>query len=433
MRTHWIAAPIPIVFILAAPVPVFAQENVESVAGDIWLGGSLFTVEDLENLDDAVKLKPEQKDAALELMRGAMARARTMSLKYYRGWNDQDWSEDESDSTNAAHDYQKKMQDQMAEVVKLEKEVMSDLKALLENEQADLGWQRFERSRRRLIIRGAQQIVQQLGYSEGSHFAMAYGMQEPLIDVIALARSSKLTPAERAPLNEVFEPYETSMDSLVNDWRPFAKDHGNMMMWYMPDRKQPSEADKDKMQDLVKRMRQLQIRTARKVEEALTGAALERFQRQRLRRESQYRWMPAKRSPDVAAVLKLRSLTTDQKGQIDGLIKEADSQLLKFAIDDRHKMDESVLSGKEPTPEEMYGQGNAERYKQEQKLRRKLTKDVLALLTADQRTAYDTGIENEQDLVQAFDKRRSGSDNPWEMDADLNPWMDYWQQQQEDE
>ncbi|MFO0832396.1 MAG: hypothetical protein U0637_11235 [Phycisphaerales bacterium] len=424
---------------VVSPAASRAQE-VESVAGDVWLGSSLFTVEDLENLDEACRLKPEQKEASLELMRGAMARARTMSLRYYRGWMDQDWSEgeDEAGMAKAAQDYQEKMKKQQEDVVKLEKEVMGDLRALLETAQADLGWQRFERSRRRLIVRSAHTTMQQMAYQrngdDGFDFAAFQG-QEPLVDVVAMVRASKLSDGERAGLAEALEPYETGMDSLISDWRPLSKQHSrNQMFWWNPDGdKAPSKADIDKMGDLFKRMRQLQVRTARRVEEGLSGAAQERFQRQRLRRESRYRWMPAKRSPDVAAVLKLRSISADQKSQIDALIREADGQLLKFAIEDRHKQDEAVLLDKPAKPEEMWGQGDPERMKQEQKLRRKLSKDILALLTPEQRSAYDTGIENDQDLATAFDKRRGDADSPWEVDADLNPWQDMWQAQREEE
>ena len=180
-------------------------------------------------------------------------------------------------------------------------------------------------------------------------------------------------------------------------------------------------------------MRQLQIRTARRVEDTLTGDPLERFQRQRLRRESQYRWMPAKRSPDMAAILRLRSLTTDQKAGIDALVKDVDSQLLKYAMEDRHKADDAVLLDKEPDERHMWGGGDPKRMKEEQKLRKRLTKDALTILTPEQIAAYDTGIENDQDLVTAFDKRRGVGESPWEVDADLNPWGDVWEAQREEE
>ena len=426
--------------VIEVMAPSARAQEVEAVAGDVWLGGSLFTVEDLENLDDACGLKPEQKEAGLELMRGAMARARTMSLKYYRGWQDQELPEDggEADYAKQMEEYQNKMKKQQEDVVTLEKEVMNDLKALLETAQTDLGWQRFERSRRRLLVRDAHSVVLQMSQAQnsGDGFSYSYGYQEPVVDVIAMVRASKLSPAERESLKDVVEPYESSMDSIISDWRPLARQHGksSMMMWWdMNGRQAPSKADVDKVNDLFKRMRQLQVRTARRVEDTLTGPAQERFQRQRLRRESKYRWMPAKRAPEVAAVLRLRSLTTDQKSQIDGLVKAADSELLKFAMEDRHRLDEIILLDKEPSPQDMWGGGDPERARDEQKLRRKLTRDVLALLSADQRNAYDTGIENEQDLVQAFDKRRGDADSPWQVDQDLNPWMDQWQGQFDEE
>jgi hypothetical protein len=424
-----------------------ASEDVETVSGDVSLGSSLFTVEDLENFDAACTLMPEQKEAALELMRGAMSRARSMSLKSMRGWQDMDWSEEQADMAKAMEEFQDRAKKQGEEVLKLEKEVMVDLKSLLESAQVGEGWTKFERSRRRLLVRGAHFVLAQARSQVGEgdednpmHMMHAFGGDQGVIDVVAMVRASKLTPDEIAPLADTIETYETSLDSLVTSWRPFARAHGNsrsMFFWVDPSKQaKPSKGDVEQMGDVLKRMCQLQVRTSRKIEETLTGAALERFQRQRLRREMRWQWQPAKRTPEIIAVLRLRSLTADQKSGIDELLKKADSELLKFSVENLHKMDEKVLLDKEPEESDMYGDWGPEqheRVRQEQKLRRSLTKDVLALLSPDQRAAYDTGIENEQDLAQAFEKRRRESNSPWEIDQDLNPWMDVWQAHQEEE
>jgi hypothetical protein len=63
-----------------------------------------------------------------------------------------------------------------------------------------------------------------------------------------------------------------------------------------------------------------------------------------------------------------------------------------------------------------------ERQKKDARVRKDLIKLIVAMLDDKQRNAYETGIENEQDLANAFEKRRHGSD-PWGgADQELIGW-----------
>jgi hypothetical protein len=110
---------------------------------------------------------------------------------------------------------------------------------------------------------------------------------------------------------------------------------------------------------------------------------------------------------------------------VTAAVKEADRKLMQFAIEDLKKQDEDMIAGKKdetPDWERVQTPEMMERHKKEAKVRKDLIKEVVALLDDRQRNAYETGIENEQDLANAFEKRRHGG-NPWEgPDQELTGW-----------
>lgn len=407
----------------------------ETVSDQVWLGSALFTIEDLENLTEAAKLNQDQQDAALELMRGGMARARTMALRSYRGTDDWDWSDGE-DQMAKMKEWEEKLKKQREEVVDVEKSVMNDLKTLLEPAQVDEGWPKFERSRRRLLLRSVQQVQQQAaqlaqqhGGNDSMEFAMSFsGMESEVPDLIATIRASKLSKADLESLATVTDQYATSMDAVIKEYRGAAKTllSGQQGYWgfgHDEDAAKPSEGDLKTIKDTIKRMDDTHIKYAHQVDNELKGEAKDRFMRQRLRAEFKWQWTPAKRLPQIKAVMKLKSLTKDQKEEISSLMKKADEELLRLAAENLRKQDEQKLSGKEETNpwEHMQTPEGQERVKKEAKVRKDLIKDVLAVLDDNQKGAYETGIENDQDLADAFEKRRHGTE-AWGLDQELTGW-----------
>lgn len=405
----------------------------ETVANEVSLGSSLFTVEDLENLTEATKLTQEQKDAALELMRSGMARARTITLRAYRSMDDWEAVEDAADQAKMMEEWQKKAEERKTEVIDLEKSVMNDLKTLLEPEQANEGWPKFERSRRRLLLRGIQQVQQQVQYamqqqSAAEGEAMSYmlgGDESSVPDLVGILRASKLTAADMASLDLLLEQYATSMDTLIKEYRAAAKPvmESEWGMWTTGT--SLTKGDAETIKDRIEKMRQTHVRYARQVAEVLKGEAHDRFMRQRLRAEHTWQWQPSKRLPQVKAVLKLRSLTDAQREQLNAAVKEADAKLLQFAIEDLKQKDEDTIAGKKddrPAWQRMQTPEGLERQKKDARVRKDLIKQIVAMLDDKQRNAYETGIENEQDLANAFEKRRHGSD-PWGgADQELIGW-----------
>jgi hypothetical protein len=182
-------------------------------------------------------------------------------------------------------------------------------------------------------------------------------------------------------------------------------------------------------------MKETHVRHAQQIDNTLKGDAKDRFMRQRLRAEFKWQWTPSKRLPQIKAILKLKSLTKDQKDELTGMIKKADDELMRLASEGLRAQDTERLSGKQNEQqnpwEAMQSEGAQERAKKEAKVRKELIKEAVALLDDAQKTAYETGIESDQDLANAFEKRRHGTE-AWGLDQDMMSW-DWDQQRGEDE
>jgi hypothetical protein len=413
----------------------------EVISGEVSLGSSLFTVEDLENLSEAAELTKEQQEAARELMRGAMARARTITLRAHR--NMQGWEDvDPADMENAMAEWKERGEKQREEVLDLEKSVMNDLKTLLEPKQADEGWPKFERARRRLLLRTVQQVQQRTAMAqqeEGSFNYMSHMYEGDVPDLIGTVRASKLSDADMSAIQMPLEQYASNIDMLVREYRTAAASLLSKQDAMFFGAFHHAELTKDQagtIEEKIKKMRMAHVRAAKQVGETLKGEGRERFLRQRMRAEQRWQWQPSKRLPQVRAVLKIRSLSESQRSKINELIKQADGKLIESAAQTLHDQDEAILLEKKPDEENPWASMQTpeamERVKNESRIRRDLVRDIVAELNDTQRNAYETGIENDQDLTNAFETRRHGTDAWGGADRELIGW-DMWGDEGEDE
>jgi hypothetical protein len=175
----------------------------------------------------------------------------------------------------------------------------------------------------------------------------------------------------------------------------------------------PSEETEKRHRELTQRIGQLHVRTARLVEEQLQEPQKSQFQQQRLRIE----W--AGNYPDLIGwgrmqeVLKIRSLTGEQRQLIRQLVKAAEEKLLPDAQAMKAKWDERVLTDFDSKDEQDEDIASAFRKKTSQ-TRKQLIEDVLAILTPTQREHYENGVdgsaENEDKMLA---KRRYGENDWW--------------------
>jgi Spy/CpxP family protein refolding chaperone len=112
-------------------------------------------------------------------------------------------------------------------------------------------------------------------------------------------------------------------------------------------------------------------------------------------------------------VLKIRSLTGEQRQLIRQLVKAAEEKLLPDAQAMKAKWDERVLTDFDSKDEQDEDIASAFRKKTSQ-TRKQLIEDVLAILTPTQREHYENGVdgsaENEDKMLA---KRRYGENDWW--------------------
>lgn len=381
-----------------APVTSRAQEI---LSRDVWLGSQIFGVEDLEALDRCAKLSIEQREAALELMRSALPQARSLVVQWTRGFSELQMDPSVTDDWDSMRpkyaELSKRVVDESA---KLETDVMSNIKLLLNEDQLE-GWSCFERHRRRLLLR-----------SEGGRTD---------IDVFGMVRAIKPTEQDSIAINPILDTYERSLDSMVQELRPLLRLQGDTPgRWYDDNRREATENEQKQYGDLVKRISQLHVRTARQIVELLPEDKRLAFQKQRLFAEetNSNNYESFRSLPHIRSMLTIRSLSAEQIQTIKRLTKEADEQLLRGLIAEKNERDMRLLAGDDPDEYD----NNPDRPKQMRKLRydayQDLMKNVVATLNPDQKRAFESGIEGPSDIERLFARRRYATDR-WTLDRDL--------------
>ena len=372
----------------------------ETVSRDVWLGSQIFGVEDLEALDRTAKLTSEQREAAQELMRSALPQARALVVQWSRGYSeltmDPTYNDDWESIQPKYADLSKRT---LEEAVKLETDVMTNLKSLLTEDQLE-GWAGFERHRRRLVLR-----------SEGGRAD---------IDVFGMVRAIKLSEADMAAIAPMLDSYERSLDSMVQEFRPLLRLQGDTpSRWYGEQQVSTPEQQKQYV-DLLQRISQLHVRYARQIADALPADKKLALQKQRLFAEEHNsdKYESFRGLPHIRSALAIRSLSAEQKSKIKQLTKDADERMLREMISEKNELDLKILAGGDPDE----GSNDEERAKRMRKLKyeayQSLMTDVVASLNADQKRAYETGIEEPADIERLFARRRYAADR-WSLDRDL--------------
>lgn len=358
----------------------------------MWVGNALFTIDDIDLLEDVCSMTPDQTELAKELLKGVRLKSRGVRKRWERAFEDIREKANEDGWETVQDDYKKMAEEMVAQNKALELEFVGDLRNLLSDEQVSQGWHEFERGRRRLLLRDDEAPVN--------------------ADLLGMLRAAKVSKEQREAMKEVLEPYLTQLDGLIQERRPLQRDVGWSPSRYFRD-SEPSEEAQKRYQDLTQRIGQLHVRTARLVEEKLEEPQRTAFLQQRLRIE----W--GEHYPDfigwsrIQDVLRIRSLSPEQRQVIRQLVKASEEKLLPAAQALKARWDERVLTRFEDRDDEDDA-SFADFRKKTNQTRRQLLEDVLATLTTAQREHYDNGVdgtaENEDRMLA---KRRYGENNWW--------------------
>jgi hypothetical protein len=370
--------------------PALAQET---VSGEVWLGGQLFSSEDLDTLRAVAGLSDEEAKNVGEILQGAMVEARILDRKFSESFRKLQMSYWEDPELQKDHDkYTKKMADmvkaQTEKVEALEKGTLADVKLLLSNDQVQKGWAKFIRARQRLVLRG-EGLVRS--------------------DIAGLVRGLKLSDEERKQIDPLLESHETTMSQLTADIRPLIKIAGEGQgtgpgRWFR-ERPEPSEADSTRYQNLIKKLQSEYIQTAQKIEPLLSSENRDGFIRLRVKIEGENTGMvfTSKNDMRTRSILRMRSLSKAQREELKGIIKKSDEEYFELNKKLLRHVDALRLKGEEFSWDDEEYRKLA---KDGVKITEKLYDTLFAKLTPAQQEAIGSGLQGSDDAEEAFRRPR---------------------------
>ncbi|HYF14606.1 MAG TPA: hypothetical protein VD971_05970 [Phycisphaerales bacterium] len=187
-----------------APAPIVSagDNSAALVCGDqhAWMTEAVLTREDAATLREAARLTPEQAAAAETLIDAARVKFASIRRKFHREYytdadrrmageitREQGWA--------AYAELEKRARDA---VLRVERELLDDLRTLLQPEQED-GWEGFLRARRRA--------------------SLAWTPVDPRLDLCLGLRAIGVRPDSGSELAAAVEAYEREVDAAVIEYR----------------------------------------------------------------------------------------------------------------------------------------------------------------------------------------------------------------------
>lgn len=347
----------------------------ESIAADTYLNQQIISVEDVETLTELAQLSDDQVQAARELLRGARSDLAVSKRRFERAEQEiDDFFTDYEDPVvkkKASDQYTTAWKRYLEDSQKAEKQFMTDLKSLLDETQAE-SWTRYERSRRRLLLKYCDNGVR--------------------VDLVEELRGMKLTSEERAMIKDSVERYESELDKLIGERRAMTKELGEFQPreWYMEDRPDKPQV-RERMEELDKRIAAHQQQFSRMIAASLQGQRGDELVA-RYNRVTQRGWFrPLDDWERIRTLTKLRGISDEQRDRISALAKKSDEEMIKLirpyvqALREREE-------GRGPK-DDKYEEIQTQAWKDYAKVRAKLWKDSLDVLTPEQRAGYQDGTD----------------------------------------
>jgi Spy/CpxP family protein refolding chaperone len=161
------------------------------------VGGSMISKRSFEGYAKLLKLSPEQSQQATALYDAYVAGYRAEQSKMSDAMRELQRSSEDSGDTSVFMEKLPKIQGEYkTATTKLERDMMTDIKATLTSEQ-EVAWPRVERMRRREVeLRSG-------------------GLSGEGLDLIAIATELKLSSDGSSPVDQLLETYESDMDRTL--------------------------------------------------------------------------------------------------------------------------------------------------------------------------------------------------------------------------
>ncbi len=336
----------------------------EVIARDVYIDSHLVTVDDVEFLRDAARLTSEQMEAATTLLTGCRERLAAAQRRQERA--DRKWREIEDEEVRDK-EYRRLMEKYVEDCATAEQEFMSDLKSLLTDGQQD-AWRRFERARRRLLIRNTVNLER--------------------IDLVSILRNAGGDDGKNPEMASAIEQYEQEMDLLVQQRRPLAKALGRSTYGWLNRRDEDPKADAD-CRAVAARIMELHARTARAFAQLLPEEKRDVFDTRYIRAIWGETLPHFLRDEEVAEVLRVRSLSKDQRERVKEITTKAENELLQACRARMSRWEQQTIAN---LRNESY-QDDGENFYETHILKtyKAVRKEAFDVLTPAQREAFENG------------------------------------------
>ncbi len=333
---------------------------------------TLITIDDIEYLHDATHLSNDQFESAQLLFSGAKSGLEQARRKEQRASRAADLIENEAEQDKLRREASKQYLEDLAAI---EKSFMQDVKGILTPDQ-DEGWLKFERMRRRLLIRRTMDLQK--------------------VDLVSFLRRATSDGATLTQLSDEVDRYEKDLDLLIQQRRSIAKDIGRN--WFS--RKHDGEKDDpnadQNIRNIAAKICELQASTAKRWADLLPETPREKFSRRYFDVCHGGVGTSTGRIQIVKELSRIASLTQDQKDTIKHIIQEADAKKMSINWNHVKSWEQHVVADlrNQPTPPDA---GLGDYWAKVKDIERAVIRDVQNVLTPAQMEAYKDGVDLDED------------------------------------
>lgn len=267
-------------------------------------GDGMISKRSLENYADMLAMSKEQRDTAMTFHEGYQAAYRQARKEQQEALSDLRRSADESGDQSVFLEKLPEIQEAMTNKAKsLEKQLMSDVKSILNGQEQEGKWGRVERARRREVgLRGA--TVPGAG-----------------VDLTSVVLGLRLPAEQATALNAPIEEYEMELDRLIQS---SPKSEG---LDFKPG--QPIQIDEDRIAKMQKNMAEarehaLKLKDVNQRNASKLEGAMPEDRRAAFKDEVRKATFPqVYRTPrvlkEIDSAMTLSDLTSEQKSQLQSL------------------------------------------------------------------------------------------------------------------
>lgn len=382
--------------LIALLLPTIPCAHAQQTIAQYRMSDKIFCRQDIDALDKSVQLTVEQRTAVESLFRLAQTKVVAFSGRLSResaelqekmGQQKLTPEEREENARKERIDAAKSAIAAGDALAAIEREALADVRTLLTPEQIERGWQDFERYRRRLLAEWAPSVTR-AGHTPESFL-----------------RPLKLGKADSDAIADILSAYQRELDILLlARMRELERIYKELAE---TGEHTPGSFERPEM--MTDKIRRLHTSVATKIESALSDPARDQFMRQRV--GLQFGIDRVGKDDWTSHIIRLPSLTPEQKERMDAIIAKGDSALFQMLLSGVRACDDLVLRG-QTTDEIRHAYHDC--YRRATAIISDARKEVRGVLRSSQVEELDAEIARQNNGPDPFGSKRSPDfDSPW--------------------